>query len=76
MQKETGTKIVKKTMSDVGMTQVELCAKLGYKSQATISAIINSTRMSLDKFIGVLNVMGKHVYVGDENGNIEYEVEK
>lgn len=73
---KNGNEIAKTVMKEDSITQTELAKRMGYEWQGNISSMINSPRMSLDKFVKMLNAMGRHVYVGDENGNIEYEVKQ
>lgn len=58
-----GTAIIKAAMAESKTTQVMLCERMGYTGQGTVSARINSPRMSLDKFSEMLSAMGYDVVV-------------
>lgn len=63
LEKLSGNEIVKMAMSDSKTTQNKLFRRMGYKGQGTVSKMINSTRMSLDSFSGMLSAMGYEVVV-------------
>ena len=58
-----GNDIVKSAMSESGITQLKMSELLGYTSQATVSQRLNTPRMSLDKFVEMLSVIGYEVVV-------------
>lgn len=63
LEKLSGNDIVKMAMTDSKTTQNKLFRRMGYKGQGTVSKMINSTRMSLDSFSGMLSAMGYEVVV-------------
>lgn len=64
-----GNDVIRKIMTDDGVTQAVLAERLGYKGQGTVSQRINTKRMSLERFVSMLNAMGYSVAVGKDDGN-------
>lgn len=64
---KSGNDIVRDVMKQEEVTQTALAKKMGYDYQGNISTMINSRRMSLDKFTGMLAAMGYKVAVFKES---------
>ena len=73
----TENEILKAAMKETGTTQIKLCDMLGYSTQSSISGVLNSTRMSVDKFVELLYMMGYEVIVCDHynRGGSEWTVQ-
>ena len=60
---------VRAALLETGTTQAALSQKLGYEGASTLSLAINSKRMSVEKFLEMLNGMGYCVLVGKKVEN-------
>lgn len=58
------SEVVRTAMSSAGMTQVNLAAKMGYKTQSGVSnALARENGMRVDVFVKMMNAMGYDVVV-------------
>ncbi len=65
MQKEpmTGVEVLRDVMKEEAITQKELSDRLGYSNPSAITNRLNSTSISMERFVSILSVMGYEVVV-------------
>lgn len=77
MMKEpmTGVEVIRDVMSREGIMQKELAEMLGYSNASAITNRLNSTSISMERFVSILSVMGYEVIVRrkDEEQNDDTE---
>lgn len=69
--------IIKAVMKETGTTQAVMAKELGFTAQSTVSSLLNRSRMSVEKMVETLNLMGYEVIVRKKGKGLaegEYEV--